>query len=478
MKISRRFGLGVSQYELDFVDIDTDRDIPLFIDPFFIGIRNDSWSMEAARTLRNFFQTFVTLLRSGAKDQARAMFNHLHEPNETCLGLSRHAPRGNAIGEKDANKLFVSIAQSRAIATGIVEDLEDFRLFIPGIDKDKISDMATNVIRAQLIRYTQSQCKIWGIPLQPRIPTGFYWDAQARCWSNSYAEMLVVDQRRILLTPKAIVSYAKRYTSKQYHSKFVLEYLQSEHLSARSVLVQERKDGTPYVTKKNLTEKVAPHSKEFLAKFTQAHPDVFNDFKAWVRTSTRPIRNEELATESASDVAAFLVSKLKAILPGNEQASLYHRTVVGILELVLYPDLVSPVIEKEIHEGRKRIDISFDNAAPSGFFHRVHTIYRTPAQFVFAECKNYTKEVANPELDQLAGRFSMNRGKVGLLIFRSTNDMQTLINRCSDTYKDDRGVVLPICDSDLVTMLERMIEGEKTTYEDTLMSRFRSIALA
>jgi hypothetical protein len=73
--------------------------------------------------------------------------------------------------------------------------------------------------------------------------------------------------------------------------------------------------------------------------------------------------------------------------------------------------LTCPQIEQEIDEGRKRIDLSFDNSARDGFFYRLHTTYRLPSQFIFAECKNYGREVGNPEIDQLAGRFGPNRGK-------------------------------------------------------------------
>jgi len=478
MKISERFKLESTQFELDFVDIDTDVDLPLFVDPFFLGCRSDSWSVNATRTLRSFFQAFINLIRDGEEDQARALFDYLHEPNETCLGLSIGRPRGNAIGSIDSQKLFNSIAQSEAVATGIVEDLEDFRLFIDGIDKDKVSDMTTNIIRGHLVKYTQEQCKLWGIALNENIQSGFFWDRTTHNWINQHESMLVIEGRKILLTPKGIVSYSKKYTPQKYYNHFVLEYLQHEHLRNYSRLVQYRNDGTPYVTKKSLKElPESEYSKNFLASFTSSHPEVFRDFKDWIKNTATAISNEELNDADPISISQYLISRLGNIQPGGESASKYHRLAVGILEFLFYPHVTSPIVEREIHDGRKRIDITFDNSANTGFFHRLHTTYQTPAQFIFVECKNYSRDVANPEIDQLSGRFSINRGKFGLLLCRSVDNMDLLLARCNDTYVDGRGIMIPIVDDDLVSMLNKIKDGVANPHEQFLTERFRSVAL-
>ncbi|WP_241433363.1 hypothetical protein [Listeria grandensis] len=59
MKISELFELNRTQNELDFVDIDIENDMPLFIDPYFLSIREDRWSINANRTLESFFSVYV-----------------------------------------------------------------------------------------------------------------------------------------------------------------------------------------------------------------------------------------------------------------------------------------------------------------------------------------------------------------------------------------------------------------------------------
>ena len=83
MRISKRFGLNRSQAELDFVDVDTNRDTPLFVDPHFLAQRSDQWSIRASQSVRSFFGSFIGLLSQGELYEARSLFDHLHAPNET-----------------------------------------------------------------------------------------------------------------------------------------------------------------------------------------------------------------------------------------------------------------------------------------------------------------------------------------------------------------------------------------------------------
>lgn len=478
MKISQIFRLERSQHELDFVDIDTSHDLHLFVDPYFLAMRSDPWSISASATIRSYFDQFVQLIRANRPTEARELFYHLHEPNETCLGLSRGRPAGRGVGAGDGDRLFESLMNSRAVQTGIVEHIEDCRVFVDGIDKDKTSDMTTNIIRKHLVEYTKTQCRLWNVPLTHAVPTGFFWDVRSSSWRNDYDDILVIQNRKILFVPKAIVSYADRYTPQKYHRDYVLNFLKNEHVRLNSALVRERVSGEKYVMKKSLMEGEAAYSKEFLERFTAEHPDIFQTFRSETGEKAASMSNEELTNETRQAVCQHLVSELQEIPPGTEHATRYHRAAAATLEMIFYPNLMNPQIEREILQGRKRIDLTFDNGAASGFFHRLPMICQIAAPFVLVECKNYKSDPTNPELDQLAGRFGSQRGRFGLIVCRRIDDLPRFLQRCTDTYRDARGLVIPLTDVDLFFLLDRIASGEDQPEEAFLADRYRNIALS
>ena len=474
MRISQIFNLNKSQAELDFVDIDISQDIPLFIDPFFISIRTDNWSIETSRTIRDFFQKVIDLIRQNNIQEGKALFRHLHEPNTTCLGMSRGIPQGRGVGRGDTDDIFESIVQSRAVQTGLIQDLEDNLLFVEGFGKDKLSDMTTNIITDHLIEYTQKQCELHKIQLTRDVPSGFYWNRRSSQWEQVHSEMLVVENRKLLLVPKGIVSFCNDYTPIRYYNQFVLNFMQNEHIQMNSALVQQRKNGTRFVTKKDLKEQ-HPYSKEFIADFSRRNPVVLSNFK--YRTKTISLNNNDIADINISDLCQSLILDLQDIPTGTENATRFHRLVTGILELLFYPKLIYPTLELEIHDGRKRIDLTFDNASGNGIFYRLSQSMGMPCQYIMVECKNYSSDIRNPELDQLAGRFSPNRGKVGFIVSRTIDDFVLFLNRCKDTYRDSRGLIIPLVDSDLIDLLNNHNEWNSDYSETFLSNRIRNIMM-
>jgi hypothetical protein len=134
-----------------------------------------------------------------------------------------------------------------------------------------------------------------------------------------------------------------------------------------------------------------------------------------------------------------------------------------------------PQKEAEIHEGRKRIDILYVNSGASPFWHWLSEHY--PAAHVIVECKNYGNDIANEELDQLAGRFSPSRGKIGLSLSRSFDNKDLFWKRCIDTAHDDREFIIPLDDEDLSEMVGLVKAKNGTAMFGFLKERFDRLVM-
>lgn len=452
MFLSQKLNLNKSQLELDFVDIDLNTDIPLFLDSTLIKKCNSGLSIAANNTLNDFFKYLIGLLKNNYEEQAQNICMPLGEVNETYLGLSKGKPKGRGIGKFGALAIFERIKNSEALKTGVLEDIEDLRIFVDKIDKDKISDMITNIIKYHLLKYTQDQCELYNIPLV-NAPSGYYWNENKHIWENNFLKRLIIDEKPILLVPKNIISYCNNYTPQQYKQHFILNFLQRENIENHTSLVKKRKNDELYVTKKSIIEHEPKMDKKYFLDFTIKHPEIFENFKS-IKDKTN-ILNEELnQSVNKREVCDYLISELNSIKVGNEHASKFHNLMLGIFELLGYPDLSNPIKENEIHEGRKRIDIVFSNTSQSGFFTVFIEKIKMSCPQLIIECKNYTDDLQNPELDQLAGRFSIRRGQIGIISCRSLENRTLFIKRCADTYSDGHGFIIPLTDDEIVKCLK------------------------
>ena len=140
-----------------------------------------------------------------------------------------------------------------------------------------------------------------------------------------------------------------------------------------------------------------------------------------------------------------------------------------------FPALDMPQREFKIHQGRKRIDITYLNLASHGFFDWVNRVQAAPAPYVFVECKNYGSELGNPEIDQLAGRFSPVRGRLGLLCHRGFGDKAKLVQRCRDTALDDRGFMIALDDDDLAALVDERKRNPNSVSFRLLQQRFSEL---
>lgn len=263
--------------------------------------------------------------------------------------------------------------------------------------------------------------------------------------------------------------------SQEFYNFHMVEFLQAEYLVPGGALVHTFKNGNQTVYKKSVKE-VHPLVKDDLADFVREHPEVLDRYKA-MAGAKGPLENRNLDQDFHENIfSEALIERLRAIPGGRDDATAYHQLATGICTFLFHPHLITPVKEYEQHDGRKRVDIVFTNAATEGFFHRRMAAPQTRSLSVFIECKNYTRKVANPELDQLSGRFNLRRGKFGILMCRTMENRDRVIAGCRDTAIDDRGYMLPLEDADLIQMLEYVRDRNRHLIDGYLERIFDEIS--
>lgn len=475
MHVSEHFKLNRHQGELDFVDVDVVGDVALFVDPRALRLLPTEWGQECVSLVQNFFRTVLREVGKGNDQTAIRLLGGLTEPNETHLGLSRGKARGTGLGPGLARETWEALSQSQAAQSGLLVDLEDTALLVEGISRDRISDITTNIIRGPLIAYTQDVSRFYGIPLTPGVVSGAMWNPQRHVWESNLVDLPIGPGGRLLLVPKVIVRRKLDFDENEYFTHFVLPYMEQVELSANSGLVELLKNGKRRVFRKDQRKEYG-QGKDTLVRLSRQYPDILKAYKKAKKKQPRaPLDHPDIAdrvggSDAAPDFDALLAD-VRAVKVGKAGATNYHRAVERLLAALFYPSLSNPDIEAEIHQGRKRIDIAYTNVAQAGFFNWVRLSYTAPS--IFVECKNYKSDPANPELDQLGGRFGPSRGQIGLLVCRSFKDKDKFVQRCRDTALDQRGYIVPLDDEDLADLVEARgpVAGEGEF--KLLLDRFR-----
>ncbi|MBS0994722.1 hypothetical protein [Gluconobacter cerinus] len=471
-RFSKHFKLGLSQHQLDFVDISNEYDTPVYVDPFAIEIKNDVWSEQASHQIRIFFLEVLEALRSGDDMRAASLMSNLREPKETFLGVSSGDPHGRGVGHGQANKLIKAIKNSRAYSSGLLSDLSEMSLYVEGVDRDKISDLTTNIIRNLLVEYTQEQCDVFGIEtLNYNGPP--HWDATRRNWVSKIVQLPYIDDDPIILVPKFIVRRRLSLDSQEFYNKQITDFLISEELKANSSLVQTLKSQERVVYKKDI-KKEFPKSKSLIADIVSKHPELLKMLKSVAKNQKSLVSFSE-DEESIQSLCLKLASLLPEIPQGRNTADDYHKFIMGAFTALFYPDLIAPKKEWEINGGRKRIDIVYTNSSNSGFFSQRRDDPNVNANLVIVECKNYSTDIVNPELDQLIGRFNPDRGKLGIVTCRQIDDKKLLLERCKDAVKNRQGYIIVLSDYDIIRMLNLKGHLEENSIETSLHEKYRDI---
>ena len=303
------------------------------------------------------------------------------------------------------------------------------------------------------------------------------FDHDTLTFKSYYDELPLVNDRPKILLPISSVRRDPQLSKDKYYRNFVLEFLKAEHTHAGDSLASVLKNGSFVVRISDLKEKY-PMATEFLYQFSKEHPQVLEKFKSELRrTASKNGGSPKLEPKKKVLTAQERIDILANIKTGNDDATSFHKISFDNLIHIFGHRLSSPDSEVKINDGRKRIDIVFNNDDKNGFFHKLNTLHHIQCPKILIECKNYGREIGNSEVDQLQTRFSNLRGKFGILLCRNINDKATMVQRCKDVLHDRQAYVIVLDDTDLNSLLQLKENGEETKIDDFMTQKFDELIM-
>lgn len=474
IKISDHLSLWKTQPELDFVDIYVYKDIPLFLDPWAIRQSWDDFSNLCHNIISDYFESLLKKIRSGDENWAMDMLSWLWEPSETHLWLSKNSISWSWVWPNKARLIYEALSESKAVKTWFLNDLEDTALLIEWIKEDNISDMVTNLLRFQLIKYTQEQCNIHWIQLRD-LPTWYYWNNNTEQWESSREPMLVVEWKKVILIPKFFVRKTLTIDFNQYYNFDVLEFEQALHVSQWSALCKTLKDWTIKApTKKALKEYHPESKKHFVYEFTKQNPKILEHYKK-KKADLNNISASTIIDESINEkeIIDKLISKLTSLGTWKSDAYEYERVVWSILEIIFYPNLFKPTIQYRMLDWLKIVDICYENSANIGFFSDIIKA-KIACRKIYFECKNYNWDIKNEELDQLNWRFSDKVSEIWFIVCRKINN-KTDYERRIKFYTNQQHYIISLEDQDLINLLNLKKDWKSNEIDKYLNQRLNNL---
>lgn len=207
MRIDKALGITATGGSLEFVLIDSVKDIPLFLDPYKIEVLGTPRARKASRELHTFFQKLLSVVKSAGLVDAADLLRDTVEKNQLHLGYSNARSRGNSLGTTLALDLARAFSSDPNLTSGRFSRLAELPIVIPHISNDRISDMTAAIIMDTLLEFNREIIRKYGLTSTSTIPKLRKWCSTRQEWcSASTSPLPCVGGSPVILVPKDFVN--------------------------------------------------------------------------------------------------------------------------------------------------------------------------------------------------------------------------------------------------------------------------------
>lgn len=431
-RLTEFHGLDLAQASVDFAIPFLEEDLPLYVDPFLLWKSPSLQDQALHGAMIAAFNRLGTLAKQGHADLAIGMVQQISECEEVGLGGAAKK-KGKRIGSSIARQILSLFEVIPSYAAGFTH-FEEIQLFVDGISKDRVSDIACNLLKSFLIDYTIEQCDKLGIP-RAKTKLDSVYDHQSH-------KLIVIDDIDLPTDPKSgspILLVPKRWLR---HSPWIGfdDYFKN------------------YIPKDDQHNKVV-WDRVALLNFNRHNYGVVRQYielkeRTAAHCAVDPLFTQIPLVSAKRRLAA--IQKLPTGKDGNADQK-YEDLVVELLANMFYPHLDYADDQVRTDSGAQIRDLIFYMNREVDFLRDIHADFGT--RQLVCEIKN-VRSIEREHINQLNRYLSDEFGRFGVLVTR--HPLPNAMRRNTiDLWSGQRRCIIPITDEDMSLMVDLFEEKRR-----------------
>jgi hypothetical protein len=426
-RLTDHYGIYKSQSELDFAIQFLDEDIPLYVDPFLLW-KSPSLQDQALHTaITNSFNYLNFLVKKSREPEAIEILTQISECKEVGLGTSK-TRRGVRIGKDQAHSILELFHKIPEYSQFGFTHFEIIQLYVSGISKDRVSDIACNYIKSFLIDFTIEQCEAHKIPMEGVIVESIYNYKTNSLDANQklYLPVNPISKDPIIFTPKRWL----RFTPWLNYEDYFKNYCPRDEI-------------------------FNPNEPEDRVKVLTFNRDNYGAVEEYIKVKSKTsedCKNDPLFTQIPVLSAKRKLNEILKLPSGKDDGAdkLYEDLATELLASLLYPHLDFAQTQSRTESGRHIRDLIFYNNRDVDFLDEIFTDYDN-RQLVI-ELKN-VKKIERDHINQLNRYLQNGIGRFGIFLTRNPLD-KAMFSNTIDLWSSQRKCIISITDEDLKLMVE------------------------
>jgi len=433
--------LTFAQEEVSFAIPFVNEDIPLYVDPFLLW-RSPSQQDNALHTsIVNSFN-YLGMLYQTDNNKAVAILKELSECNEVGLGNSK-TKKGIKIGEKLAKSVLQTFKDIPQLQKQGYIHFEQVQLLVENFSKDRISDIACNLMKSFLIDFTIQKCTELKIPTQSVKIKVFNIKKHDFEIEDAKLPVNPEDKSPILFVPKRWLRFTPWINIDDYFANYI-----------------------------STAEKIARGEQIPRVEILEYNRNNFAAVQAYTKTrqnEANACKNDPLFTQIPVTSTKRKMLTIQKLPSGNQDKSdrIFEDTISPMVASMLYPELDFASVQSRTVSGTLIRDLIFYNNQSHEFLKELYDTYNS-RQLVF-ELKN-VKTVQREHINQLNRYMTNEMGNFGI-IFTRNRPPKNILKNTIDLWSGQRKCILILDDSDLEMMCQ-LYENKQRRPLDVIKKKY------